>query len=127
MSINVQNANAYFAAHVLGRAWNDYSAAQKDSAIMQAKRELSKALGRALKEDEPAYKFGERRRDEYAAYEQAVYLLLRDVQPEGGGELTPAIGEAAVVQRTVPNAVCKKWSQDALNWLGDRISFTIAN
>ena len=117
--INVQNANAYFAAHTLGRAWNGYSGAQKDAAIIQARRELSALVLRPMRDDEPPYREGEAWRDEYAVYEQAVYLLLRDVLPDGSGELTPSLDEAK--ERPVPQAIDGRWSVSARNWLRDRI------
>jgi hypothetical protein len=117
--INVQNANSYFAGHTLGKAWNEYSGAQKDAAILQARRELSALVLRPMRDDEPPYREGDAWRDEYAVYEQAVYLLLRDSLPVGGGELTPSLDEAK--ERPVPRSVCGRWSESAVNWLRDRI------
>ena len=117
--INVQNANAYFAAHTFGRAWNEYSGAQKDAAIIQARRELSALVLRPMRDDEPPFREGEAHRDEYAVYEQAVYLLLRDSLPDGSGELTPSLDEAK--ERPVPQAIDGRWSKCAVNWLRDRI------
>lgn len=115
--INVQNANAYFAGRTIGRAWDEYSGEQKDAAILQAKRELSKI--RPMLEDEPPYQLGDVHRDEFAVYEQAAYLLFRDTLPAGSGELTPSLDEAK--ERPVPRDLDGRWSIDALVWLGDRL------
>ncbi len=122
--ITTQNANAYFAGHTLARAWDEYSGAQKDAAILRARRELSRELGRPMRDDEPAYKEGDQIRDEYAVYEQAAYLLLRDVHPEGSGSAQPVL-DAQEAPTLVPQAFCGKWSRDALRWLGTRVNTRI--
>lgn len=121
--ICLQNANAYFQGRTLRRAWNEYSGEQKDAAILQARRELSKALGRPLKDDEPPYKEGDATRDEYAVYEQAAYLLLRDVLPDGSGELTPSLDEGK--ERPLPHALAGRFAIEALHWLGDRVVYSV--
>ncbi len=120
--ISVQNANAYFAAHVFGKAWGEYTGEQKDKAILQARRDLSRALARPIRDDEPPYREGDPTRDEYAVYEQAVYLLLRDVLPEGSGDATAPLDESKA--SPTPRSVCGRWSADALSWLGERLVFS---
>ena len=115
--ICVQNANNYFSGHALSRAWNEYSGEQKDAAILQAKRELSAELARPMAEDEPPYKFGDRTRDEYAVYEQAVFILLQRCHPEGGGDATPVL-DAENAKTLVPDSFAGRWSKDAIRWLG---------
>ena len=114
--INVQNANAYFAGRTIGKQWDVYSGEQKDAAILQAKRELSKI--RPMREDEPPFQLGDVHRDEYAVYEQAMAMLLRDTLPGGRGELTPSLDEAK--ERPVPRFY-GRYAVDALVWLGDRL------
>lgn len=122
--ISVANANAYFSGHTLAKAWGEYSGAQKSSAIDQAKRELSADLGRPMAEDEPDYRLGDQTRDEYAVYEQAIYLLLRNVHPEGSGSATPAL-EGENVATLVPASVGGRWSSAAIHWLGGRVNTRI--
>lgn len=126
MAINVQGANAYFAGRTLCRQWNEYSAAQKDAALLQARRDLSRALGRPMRDDEPPYKEGDTRRDEYAVYEQAVYSLIRSVSPEGSGNLVQPLDSAETHFVTSLNTAGGKFSMDALSWLADgvRVSLT---
>ena len=118
--IDVANADAYFKAHPMGASWGEYTAEQRKSAIEYAKRELSRALGRALNENEPQYKYGDRVRDEYAAYEQALFVLLRDCQPKtAGGVVMPAAepDEAKPTTHTLANGK-DHFSAEALRWLG---------
>lgn len=117
--ISVQGANTYFEGHTLCRAWNEYSGAQKDHAIMRARRELAAELARPMRDDEPPYKEGDPMRDEYAVYEQAVYLLMRDEHPEGGVAAQPVL-DAEGTGTLVPKDHCGRWSRDATRWLGWR-------
>ena len=89
--ICLQNANAYLKSRTLWDAWDEYSSDQKEMAITQARRDLSRALGRPMADDEPPYQEGDRRRDEYAVYEQAAYTLLMNAQPKGSGSMTPSL------------------------------------
>lgn len=121
--ISVGNANSYFKSHVHGDAWNEYSGEQKDLAITQARRDLSRALGRPMKDDEPPYVEGEKKRDEYAVYEQALYTLLSGVQPKGGGNPVPSLepDERKPVGKSLSTGR-GKWSIEALSWLCDKVS-----
>lgn len=122
-NITVQNANAYFRGHTLGSSWNEYSGEQKDMAIQQARRDLSRALGRALDDEEPPYVEGDTKRDEYAVYEQAVYSLIRSVQPNGGGSSVPSLepdeAKPKIHQLSIGGG---KWSMEALSWLADKLT-----
>lgn len=124
MSISVEGARAYFKTRTAGDAWNEYSTEQKEAAIAQARRDLSRSLGRPLRENEPPYHEGDRTRDEFAVYEQALYTLLRDTAPKGGsGSAIPSInqGETTVKARTLRTGE-GKWSMEALSWLAKRIT-----
>ena len=79
--INLANANAYFEGRTVGKFRKEYSGEQKEAAITQARRDLARAIGRPMRDDEPPYEEGQKRRDEYAVYEQALYSLLRDTMP----------------------------------------------
>lgn len=120
--IDISNANAYFAAHPMGAVWKEYAELQRTTAIEYAKRELSRALGRAMKEDEGPYSYGERVRDEYAVYEQALYVLLRDCQPKSTGVVMPSAepDEAQPVAHTMASGK-DHFAAEALRWLGGSV------
>lgn len=118
--IDLSGATAYFKSHTRFKVWNEYSSEQRERAIEQAKRDLSRALGRPMREDEPPYAFGDRTRDEYAVYEQALFTLLRDVLPlgVGGGDIPSPSSEDA---QDAAYSLAKgkgKWSEEALAWFG---------
>lgn len=117
--IGIDNADAYFKSHPMGANWKEYNTDQKNGAIEYAKRELSRALGRPMKEDEPGYKYGDRTRDEYAVYEQALYVLLRDSQPNSAGVVMPS-AEPDEAQPTAHTMASGKdhFAAEALRWLG---------
>ena len=127
--IAIDCADAYFSVRTLGRAWFEYAPDQRKTAIEQAKRDLARALVRAMRENEPAYVYGYRTRDEFAVYEQALFTLLRDVQPKGGGTLVPSLQPD---ERREPNRTLSsgngKWSEEALAWLGasNRVEVVLA-
>lgn len=117
--IGVDDADAYFASRTLGASWTEFSAAQRRTAIENAKRDLSRALGRPMREDEPPYAYGDRTRDAFAVYEQALYALLRDANPTGGGSDIPPLepDERRGGGYTLAGGR-GKWSEEALAWLG---------
>lgn len=121
--ITVANANAYFGAHSYCEAWNEYSGTQKELAITQARRDLARVVGRPMRDDEPPYQEGDKKRDEYAVYEQALYTLLSGVQPKGGGSAVPSLepDERKPKGKTLSTG-SDKWSIEALSWLCDKIS-----
>ena len=119
MAINIDNANAYFATRTVVQSWQEYSVEQRTAAIEQAKRDLSRALGRPMREDEPQYAFGDETRDEYAVYEQAIYTLLRDANPKGSESDIPSLNpDERADPRTTMKTGSGKWSEEALAWLG---------
>ncbi len=120
--ISIDGANAYFSNHSRRADWEGFSLEQRKAALSQALRDVSRALGRPLREDEPTYRHGDRRRDEFAAYEQALYALVRDAPAEGELQSpVPSLNpdEAAGARRTL-SAGRGKWSAEALAWLGCR-------
>ncbi len=117
--IDQSRATEYFKSTTFSAQWSQYSPSQQTAAIEMAKREFSRALGRALKEDEPEYAQGDRTREEYAAYEQALYTLLRDVEPTGSGSAVPSLDQDD--QRAPASSLAGsggQWSPRALAWLG---------
>ena len=124
--IDIRNADAYFAAHPMGHAWKEYAEDQRTAAIEYAKRELSRALGRAMNEAEPPYGYGDSLRDEYAVYEQALYVLLRDSQPKSTGVVMPS-AEPDEAQPTAHTMAKGKdhFAAEALRWLGGSVRVEI--
>lgn len=121
--INVANANAYFSSRTVGKFWGEYSGEQKEAAITQARRDLARAIGRPMKDDEPPYTEGDKKRDEYAVYEQALFSLLRDVNPEGSGDSVPSLnGDETRTKLMSMSVGGGKWSIEALAWLCDKLS-----
>lgn len=120
--ICIDNADAYFRSHPMGANWEEYSADQRTNAVEYAKRELSRALGRPMKENEPPYSYGDRVRDEYAVYEQALYVLLRDCQPKSTGVVMPSAepDEAQPTSHTMASGK-DHFAAEALRWLGGSV------
>lgn len=122
MAISVDGASSYFRSTTFHDSWAEYSQGQKEAALTMAKRDLSRALGRPLNEDEPPYSFGDTVREEFAAYEQALFSLLRDAQPKGGGSPVPSLDQDDQKAPAFSLASSKnQFSPRALSWLG-RIS-----
>lgn len=121
--ITIENANAYFLAHTYSRQWQEYSHEQRSAAILQARRDLSRALGRPMRENEPPYAEGQRKRDEFAVYEQAIYTLLRTAQPEGLRSVVQPLDSAESVEK-LKASPAGKFSMEALSWLGDSVRFS---
>lgn len=121
--INLQGANAYFKTRTNGHLWAEYSGEQKEAAIANARRDLAKAIRRPMKDNEPPYVEGDTKRDEFAVYEQALYSLLKDVQPEGTGEAVPSLNgdEAKPKIMTAANGF-GIYSKEALKWLCDKLT-----
>ncbi len=119
MAITATGASNYFKGTTFSDRWAEYSKEQKEAAIEMAKREFGRALGRPLKEDEPPYQIGDRVREEFAAYEQALFTLLRDAQPKGSGTLVPSLDQDEQKSPSHTLGGSKDhFSTRALAWLG---------
>jgi hypothetical protein len=127
MAINVQGASAYFRTTTFDAKWMEYSTEQRSAAIAQAKRELAKAIGRPMREDEPPYREGDAKRDEFAVYEQAFYTLVRDAEPMGSGAAIPSLDadDRKPVGYTLKDGF-GNWSKRALSWLADKLTVTVS-
>ncbi|MGN0851851.1 MAG: hypothetical protein ACI4Q3_00580 [Kiritimatiellia bacterium] len=120
--ISVDRANAYFRTRTVGARWDEYATGQKEAALAQAQRELARALGRSLVDDESVYTPGSTRCDTYAVYEQAVYSLLRDVQPTAPTKSDlPSLDQDTAKRPSYTLAKGGDWlSAEARRWLGIR-------
>lgn len=124
--IDLENATNYFKTRTVWGDWSEYSAEQQTAAIEQAKRDLSRALGRPMKEDEPPYKAGDRTRDEFACYEQAFYTLQKETLPrKKNGAIVPPVNPTDESYPDWKEKNCGagygKFSRDALVWLSSKI------
>ena len=74
----ITDANTYFGTdnHVKTYDWTSYETAERTASLAQAQRELEVFLGRDL--SDPAS--GDRYRDDYACFEQALFLLEETVR-----------------------------------------------
>ena len=75
---DIDDANTYFAStsHVRSYDWLNYSTDERTAAITQAQREIELYLARDL--DDPAAT--DRYRDDYACFEQALFILDNTVR-----------------------------------------------
>lgn len=74
MALDLTGANAYFAGHMEGSIWGDYTEPQRTAAIAQAKRELATFIGAPLTATASAD--GDTVRHDCAVFEYAYRLLL---------------------------------------------------
>jgi len=119
MNITVERATKYFGMTTFAAKWGEYAREQRVVAITMAQREFARALGRSLLDDEPEYVMGDQVREEFAAYEQALYTLLRDVEPTGSGTAVPSLDqEVRKAPAFTVGGVKGQWSPRALAWLG---------
>lgn len=81
---NVQDADAYFSPknHVKAENWKAFSSDEKQAGFNQAKRELELSLGRDLQDPSTSTT---RIRDDYALYEQALFILENSKRVSGKG------------------------------------------
>jgi len=122
MSINKANADIYFSTHYNSAVWNAFPHESRTNAISSARREFSRALGRAMNDDESAYVEGDMVREEYAVYEQALYFLRTGRIADGNSAAPypvamPESGSDNANKRSdaTPHP---RYSEDALRWLG---------
>jgi len=118
MAINLIGANKYFKVHAKSKIWKEFSEEQKTGGIENAKQHLSRELRRAMKEDEPPYEYGDERRDEYAVYEQALFILTQIGIVDGSTESVQSLAPTADEPEVRVSKTHGKWSPEALRWLG---------
>ena len=120
--IDITQADAYFRAnhHTHATFWGRYSKDAREGAVAEAKRLLARALRRELCENLPAYKLGDTRRDDFATFEQALFLLRVGASSINGGSspypaAVPVAGsDDQEPEETYAGGICKA----ALAWLG---------
>ena len=119
MPITIEGMGQYFRNHAKCTLLPQYSVEQQTGAIEQAKRDLSRELGRPMDENEPPFQYGEQRRDEYAVYEQALHALEQIGVGNGSGSDVPVLTGSSEAQ---PDKAKDhpKFCPEALRWFGIR-------
>lgn len=121
MAITHENAAAYFGTHPEGHIWTQAGDTAQQNVLAQARRQLARALGRALSDTEAAYVEGDTRRDEYAVYEQALWLIKNGVVANGEGSAPDALLTADGADPGQPaRRDTRVYGPEALRWLGYR-------
>lgn len=120
MAIDLNNANLYYSKHHRSGVWSAFSVEMRTASIASARRILSRGLGRGLRDTEAVYVEGDQSRDEYAVYEQALYLLEngRIVNPGNNTPYPTAMPESGVPEGESIGSI-PLYSPDALRWLGN--------
>jgi len=89
---DIDDANTYFGVgnHVKTYDWTSYETAERTASLAQAQRELEVFLNRDL--SDPAD--SDRYRDDYACFEQALFILeetIRQRESETGAQLIETV------------------------------------
>lgn len=119
--INLAGAQTYFGAanHHKAAVWSGFGQQHRTGAIAAARRTLSRALGRALDDDEDAYAEGDRTRDEYAVYEQALWMLENgQIADAAGNDPVPVLTGKSDSADNSSNRSTGGFAPEALRWLG---------
>jgi len=127
MSISANGALEYFSTHVEGVVWQAYGEALQAMAIVHARRELSRMLGRELSDSESAYVEGDQLRDEYAVYEQALYLLRMSSMPNAESS-APVFATPDPDSKPSAGVVLRHGlgiAPGACRWLGVRTTYAV--
>jgi len=117
--INYKNAQIYFASgsHHKAAVWSGFNQKTREGAIAAARRVLARGLGRALNDDEPEYKEGDRIREEYAVYEQALWMMENgQVANATGSDQVPVLtGKVDAADPSTRNPYAA-FAPEALRW-----------
>lgn len=120
--IDITAADLYFASsnHTGATAWASFGRQARAAAVAEARRLLSRALRRALDDELPAYVEGDTCRDDFAVFEQALFILRNSTSAINGG-VTPypaavptTNDEDQQPEPTYAGGICAA----ALAWLG---------
>lgn len=124
--IDANGAADYFDGHLKADIWSNASETATDAAIVQARRILSRALGRAMCDTLAAYVEGETVRDDFAVYEQAIYLIENGAIANGQGSAPqPVLAGAVDRTDTMRAGALDILAPEALRWLGYRGAVTV--
>ena len=119
--INHDGAQNYFASanHHKAAVWSKFNVKTRQGAIASARRVMARGLGRSLDDDEPPYKEGDRIREEYAVYEQALWMMENgQVADATGNDPVPVLTGRADVADAISRTPYTAFAPEALRWLG---------
>ena len=117
--IDTAGALTYFKTdnHLQGHRWASFSEAQQGAAIHQARRILSRILGDELDDAEAAYVEGDSYREEYAVYEQALWMLENSAFPNTQGTGPVYTAETPGTADNIRDSQKQYIAPEALRWL----------
>jgi hypothetical protein len=119
MSITAETASDYFNGHPAAATWAGVDDERKTAVIAHARRVLARALGRTIDDNEDAYEEGDETRDEYAVYEQALYLVENNLVANTEGSAPAFVAQTPTGKE---GRKPDRWgiAPEALRWLGVR-------
>jgi hypothetical protein len=118
MSIDTNGASAYFTEHPRASVWQGAAPEAQQAALTHARRQLARTLGRGLNDAEAAYIEGDTSRDEYAVYEQALYLLQNHPGPNVEGSVPGFVSQDPAVKNAGRPGGAALLAPETLRWLG---------
>lgn len=119
--IDINGAQVYFSSsnHHKSAIWSAFHQSHRIGAIASARRVLSRSLKRKLNDEEPEYKESDNRRDDFAVYEQSIWMLEHGQIADAGGSEPISILTGDVDKAGVDNdGVAGLYAPEALRWLG---------
>jgi hypothetical protein len=119
--IDYDGSQTYFEPenHYKAAIWSGFDTERRTAAIATARRILARTLDRTINDDEADYIEGDRTRDEYAIYEQALWMLENGQIADGSGSGPVPILTGATDTAGVDNkGVAGLYAPEALRWLG---------
>jgi hypothetical protein len=116
--IDTDGALAYFTLHPRASVWQGAGEDARSAALTHARRQLARTLGRALDDAEAAYSEGDQTRDEYAVYEQALYLLQNHPGPNVEGSVPGYVSQDPAVKDAGRPGGAALLAPETLRWLG---------
>lgn len=126
MTISAANADAYFAPgnHSQAEIWLKFTAQHRAGAVATARRMFEREFRRALDDsgasDTISY------REDYAVYEQALWILLGTPFGDGsGGDAVAILSGETPSESTAGGRKRDRWNPDAIRWLGGTGASTV--
>jgi len=126
MQITPENADKYFAPenHVQSEVWFKFAGAHRAGAVANARRIFEREFRRAL--DDTGASDTIFYREDFAVYEQALWLLLGSPFGDGsGGDAVSILSGDAEGVAEANGRRRPRWSPDAIRWLGGTGASTV--
>lgn len=117
-TIDVSGADAYFSAttHVMATVWARFSVTQKTAAVAQALRQLARWYGYDLADE--SVDADTWFQPDYAAYEQALHLLMRSDAIPNGDQSGPKFVSTDLADSAPRARPSGEIAPEAMRWLG---------